>query len=181
MSGQIPGHAARAPSPPLEIDHPKKDKHNKPRPASRTICPTHDPERHCFAGAAADGSAPPSAQRAKPMPPASIHEPRLDPKAANINWRHGRGCKRSPSASSRPATSRTSTRCSPDFVKTLTGVDARLEMTPPGQIRQKAVLDLSSKHRYLGESHAADPMYYHALCLQWLDRSASTAILATPS
>ncbi len=43
--------------------------------------------------------------------------------------------------------------------KELTGVDARLEMTPPGQIRQKAVLDLSSKTGTWA-SHAADPMYY---------------------
>ena len=45
-----------------------------------------------------------------------------------------------------------------DF-RTLTGVDVRLEMTPPGQIRQKAVLDLSSKTGTWA-SHAADPMYY---------------------
>lgn len=45
-----------------------------------------------------------------------------------------------------------------DF-RALTGVDARLEMTPPGQIRQKAVLDLSSKTGTWA-SHAADPMYY---------------------
>ncbi|MGB7180656.1 MAG: hypothetical protein WBD51_01895, partial [Burkholderiaceae bacterium] len=42
-----------------------------------------------------------------------------------------------------------------DF-KTLTGVDARLEMIPPGQIRQKAVLDLSSKTGTYA-SHSADP------------------------
>jgi ABC-type glycerol-3-phosphate transport system substrate-binding protein len=41
----------------------------------------------------------------------------------------------------------------------LTGINARLEMTPPGQIRQKAVLDLSSKTGTWA-SHAADPMYY---------------------
>ncbi len=45
-----------------------------------------------------------------------------------------------------------------DFVE-LTGVNARLEMTPPGQIRQKAVLDLSSGTGTWA-SHAADPMYY---------------------
>ena len=45
-----------------------------------------------------------------------------------------------------------------DFAE-LTGVEARLEMTPPGQIRQKAVLDLSSGTGTWA-SHAADPMYY---------------------
>lgn len=43
--------------------------------------------------------------------------------------------------------------------KELTGINARLENTPPGQIRQKAVLDLSSKTGTWA-SHAADPMYY---------------------
>lgn len=43
--------------------------------------------------------------------------------------------------------------------KELTGIEARFEMTPPGQIRQKAVLDLSSKTGNWA-SHAADPMYY---------------------
>lgn len=46
----------------------------------------------------------------------------------------------------------------PDF-NALTGIDARLEMTPPGQIRQKAILDLSSKTGTWA-SHAADPMFY---------------------
>jgi multiple sugar transport system substrate-binding protein len=41
----------------------------------------------------------------------------------------------------------------------LTGVNIRFEKTPPGQIRQKAVLDLSSKTGTWA-SHAADPMYY---------------------
>lgn len=46
----------------------------------------------------------------------------------------------------------------PDF-QALTGIEARLEMTPPGQIRQKAILDLSSKTGTWA-SHAADPMFY---------------------
>ena len=55
-----------------------------------------------------------------------------------------------------------------DF-KTLTGVEARLEMTPPGQIRQKAVLDLSSKTGTWA-SHAADPMYYMLYVANgWID------------
>ena len=55
-----------------------------------------------------------------------------------------------------------------DF-KTLTGIDARLEMIPPGQIRQKAVLDLSSKTGTYA-SHAADPMYYELYVANgWID------------
>lgn len=56
----------------------------------------------------------------------------------------------------------------PDF-ETLTGVNARLEMIPPGQIRQKAVLDLSSKTGTYA-SHAADPMYYELYVANgWID------------
>lgn len=55
-----------------------------------------------------------------------------------------------------------------DFER-LTGVEARLEMTPPGQIRQKAVLDLSSKTGTWA-SHAADPMYYMLYVANgWID------------
>ena len=56
----------------------------------------------------------------------------------------------------------------PDFAE-LTGIDARLEMTPPGQIRQKAVLDLSSGTGTWA-SHAADPMYYPLYVTNnWID------------
>jgi ABC-type glycerol-3-phosphate transport system substrate-binding protein len=47
---------------------------------------------------------------------------------------------------------------SPQF-EALTGVKVRIEKVPPGQIRQKAVLDLSSKTGTYA-THAADPMYY---------------------
>jgi len=46
----------------------------------------------------------------------------------------------------------------PQF-RELSGVDVRLESTPPGQIRQKAILDLSSKTGTWATS-ATDPMYY---------------------
>lgn len=56
----------------------------------------------------------------------------------------------------------------PDFAE-LTGVNARLEMTPPGQIRQKAVLDLSTKTGTWA-SHSADPMYYPLyVANNWVD------------
>jgi multiple sugar transport system substrate-binding protein len=46
----------------------------------------------------------------------------------------------------------------PQF-EALTGVKVRFEKVPPGQIRQKAMLDLSSKTATYA-THAADPMYY---------------------
>jgi multiple sugar transport system substrate-binding protein len=56
----------------------------------------------------------------------------------------------------------------PAFKET-TGIDVRFEKTPPGQIRQKAVLDLSSKTGTWA-SHAADPMYYPLyVSAGWID------------
>jgi multiple sugar transport system substrate-binding protein len=46
----------------------------------------------------------------------------------------------------------------PQF-ESLTGVKVRFEKVPPGQIRQKSMLDLSSKTATYA-THAADPMYY---------------------
>jgi len=46
----------------------------------------------------------------------------------------------------------------PQF-EALTGIKLRFEQVPPGQIRQKAMLDLSSKTGTYA-THAADPMYY---------------------
>jgi len=45
----------------------------------------------------------------------------------------------------------------PEF-EALTGVKVQFDKVPPGQIRQKAVLDLSSKTGNIS-THAADPMY----------------------
>lgn len=46
----------------------------------------------------------------------------------------------------------------PQF-EALTGIKVNAEKVPPGQIRQKAMLDLSSKTGTYA-THAADPMYY---------------------
>ena len=46
----------------------------------------------------------------------------------------------------------------PQF-EALTGIKLRFEKVPPGQIRQKALLDLSSKTATYA-THSADPMYY---------------------
>ena len=47
------------------------------------------------------------------------------------------------------------------------GIKLRFEKVPPGQIRQKAMLDLSSKTATYA-THAADPMYY--ICADVLER-----------
>lgn len=46
----------------------------------------------------------------------------------------------------------------PQF-KALSGIDVRFEKIPPAQIRQKSVIDLTSKTGTYA-THAADPMYY---------------------
>jgi len=86
---------------------------------------------------------------------------------ANIDWRMAEGEKITVGVIPAGYFKNLDTMMS-DF-KTLTGVDARLEMTPPGQIRQKAVLDLSSKTGTWA-SHAADPMYYMLYVANgWID------------
>ena len=88
-------------------------------------------------------------------------------KAANINWRMAEGEKITIGVI--PAGYFKNLDAMMSDFKTLTGVDARLEMTPPGQIRQKAVLDLSSKTGTWA-SHAADPMYYMLYVANgWID------------
>lgn len=56
----------------------------------------------------------------------------------------------------------------PQF-EALTGIKVRIEKVPPGQIRQKATLDLSSRTGTYG-THAADPMYYPLyVANKWVD------------
>jgi len=71
----------------------------------------------------------------------------------------------------------------PQF-EALTGIKLRFEKVPPGQIRQKAMLDLSSKTGTYA-THAADPMYYPLyVSNKWvdpLDRYLSDASLTDPA
>jgi multiple sugar transport system substrate-binding protein len=71
----------------------------------------------------------------------------------------------------------------PQF-EALTGIKVRFEKVPPGQIRQKAMLDLSSKTATYA-THAADPMYYPLyVSNQWvdpLDRYLNDASLTDPA
>ena len=56
----------------------------------------------------------------------------------------------------------------PQF-RAMSGIDVKLEMTPPPQIRQKAILDLSSKTGTWATS-ATDPMYYPLYVANgWID------------
>lgn len=56
----------------------------------------------------------------------------------------------------------------PQF-KALTGIDVRFEKIPPAQIRQKSVIDLTSKTGTYA-THAADPMYYALYAAnKWVD------------
>ena len=78
-------------------------------------------------------------------------------RAARINWRQVEG--ESISAAVIPASYfENLIGLLPQF-EALTGVKIRMEKVPPGQIRQKAMLDLSSKTATFA-THAADPMYY---------------------
>ena len=58
----------------------------------------------------------------------------------------------------------------PQF-EALTGIKLRFEKVPPGQIRQKALLDLSSKTATYA-THAADPMYYPLYVVEQVGRAA---------
>ena len=71
----------------------------------------------------------------------------------------------------------------PQF-ESLTGIKLRFEKVPPGQIRQKAMLDLSSKTATYA-THAADPMYYALyVANKWvepLDKYLADAALTDPA
>ncbi len=78
-------------------------------------------------------------------------------KSAKINWRQAEG--ESISVAVIPASYFDNLiSLAPQF-EALTGIKLRFEKVPPGQIRQKALLDLSSKTATYA-THAADPMYY---------------------
>ena len=70
----------------------------------------------------------------------------------------------------------------PQF-EALTGIKVNAEKVPPGQIRQKAMLDLSSKTGTYA-THAADPMYYPLyVANKWvepLDKYLNDATLTDP-
>ena len=78
-------------------------------------------------------------------------------KSANIDWQQTKG--ESITVAVIPASYFDNLiSLAPQF-KELTGIDVRFEKIPPAQIRQKAVIDLTSKTGTYA-THAADPMYY---------------------
>ncbi len=88
-------------------------------------------------------------------------------KAAKINWRQAEGQEITVAVI--PASYfENLISLQPQF-EALTGVKLRFEKVPPGQIRQKAVLDLSSKTATYA-THASDPMYYPLyVANKWVD------------
>ena len=113
----------------------------------------HDPSRrHLLQQAAAVGTI------AAVAPHALAQADDLAPyRAAKINWKQAEG--ESITVAVIPASYfENLITLAPQF-EALTGVKLRFEKVPPGQIRQKALLDLSSKTGTYA-THAADPMYY---------------------
>src|SRR4030095_9200517 len=78
-------------------------------------------------------------------------------RAAKINWRQAEGQEITVAVIPASYFENLIT-LAPQF-EALTGVKLRFEKVPPGQIREKVVLDLSSKTATYA-THAADPMYY---------------------
>jgi ABC-type glycerol-3-phosphate transport system substrate-binding protein len=78
-------------------------------------------------------------------------------KSAKINWRQAEG--ESITIAVIPASYFDNLISLQPQFEALTGIKLRFEKVPPGQIRQKALLDLSSKTATYA-THAADPMYY---------------------
>src|SRR5213075_1350318 len=78
-------------------------------------------------------------------------------RAAKVNWRQAEGQEITVAVI--PASYfENLISLQPQF-EALTGIKLRFEKVPPGQIRQKALLDLSSKTATYA-THSADPMYY---------------------
>ena len=101
---------------------------------------------------------------------------------AKINWRQAEGAEISVAVI--PASYFDNLiSLAPQF-EALTGVRVRFEKVPPGQIRQKAMLDLSSKTGTYATS-ATDPMYYPLyVANKWadpLDRYLNDAKLTDPA
>lgn len=121
------------------------------------------------------------AQAATPAPASNAAD--LAPyRSARINWRQAEGEQISVAVI--PASYFDNLLSLLPQFEALTGVRVRAEKVPPGQIRQKAMLDLSSKTATYG-THAADPMYYPLyVANKWvepLDRYLNDATLTDPA
>ena len=86
---------------------------------------------------------------------------------AKVNWRQAEG--ESITVAVIPASYFENLIAIAPTFQALTGVNVRFEKVPPGQIRQKAMLDLSSKTGTYATS-ATDPMYYPLyVSNKWID------------
>jgi ABC-type glycerol-3-phosphate transport system substrate-binding protein len=86
---------------------------------------------------------------------------------AKINWRQAEGTEIAVAVI--PASYFDNLIAIAPTFEALTGVKVRFEKVPPGQIRQKAMLDLSSKTATYATS-ATDPMYYPLyVSNKWID------------
>ena len=110
-------------------------------------------KRELLIGAAASGILSPAILR-----PAFAQEADLAPyTSAKIDWRQASG--EAITVAVIPASYfENLITLAPQF-QALTGIDVRFEKIPPAQIRQKSVIDLTSKTGTYA-THAADPMYY---------------------
>ncbi len=103
-------------------------------------------------------------------------------RTAKINWRQAEG--ESISVAVIPASYFDNLGTLLPQFEALTGIRVRIEKVPPGQIRQKSTLDLSSKTGTYA-THAADPMYYPLyVANKWvdpLDRYLNDATLTDPA
>jgi ABC-type glycerol-3-phosphate transport system substrate-binding protein len=103
-------------------------------------------------------------------------------KAAKINWKQAEG--ETITVAVIPASYFLNLISLQPQFEALTGIKLRFEQVPPGQIRQKAMLDLSSKTATYA-THAADPMYYPLyVANKWvepLDKYLNDASLTDPA
>ena len=93
-------------------------------------------------------------------------------RAAKINWRQAEGEEITVAVI--PASYFDNLISLQPQFEALTGIKLRFEKVPPGQIRQKALLDLSSKTGTYA-THAADPDVLPAVRRQQVGRSARHA------
>jgi ABC-type glycerol-3-phosphate transport system substrate-binding protein len=118
--------------------------------------PSHPGRRSAIGRAAALGGAAAAAQ-ALPWQALAQGDELAAYRSAKIDWRQAAG--ESITVAVIPASYfENLIGLQPQF-EALTGIKLRFEKVPPGQIRQKALLDLTSKTATYA-THAADPMYY---------------------
>jgi ABC-type glycerol-3-phosphate transport system substrate-binding protein len=129
----------------------------------------HQPDagRRCAIGRTVALSGAALAAQALPLSASAQADDLAPYKAARIDWRQAAG--ESITVAVIPASYFENLIGLQGQFEALTGIKLRFEKVPPGQIRQKAMLDLSSKTATYA-THAADPMYYPLyVANKWVD------------